>query len=192
MPRRPRTGCRSASRDRQPATRTRHSSRTKSTNSTMPPMNPSSSARVANTKSVAWTGRKSPCVWVPFVRPLPTSPPGPDGDLGLVELEAGALDVGRGVEEGLESRLLVVAQEVGPRDRDHRHDADGQDRQPAEAGARHPEHPGEDRGEHERGAEVRLEHHQGERRPDEQAGADRAAGASRACPAAPPGSWPAR
>ena len=40
-------------------------------------MNPSSSARVANTKSVAWTGRKSPCVWVPFVRPLPTSPPDP-------------------------------------------------------------------------------------------------------------------
>ena len=64
-----------------------------------PPMKPSSSARVANTKSVAWTGRKSPWVCVPFVRPLPTQPARPDRDLRLVELVARALDVGVGVEE---------------------------------------------------------------------------------------------
>ena len=40
-------------------------------------MKPSSSARIANTKSVSWTGRNSSWFWVPFVRPLPSSPPEP-------------------------------------------------------------------------------------------------------------------
>ena len=41
------------------------------------PRKPSSSASSANTKSVVWTGRKSPTVWVPFVSPLPKNPPDP-------------------------------------------------------------------------------------------------------------------
>ena len=40
-------------------------------------MKPSSSARIANTKSVDWTGRKSPWACVPLVRPLPIHPPEP-------------------------------------------------------------------------------------------------------------------
>ena len=65
------------SRDRQPATSTRHSNSAKSTNRTRPPTNPSSSASTENTKSVVWTGRKSPCAWVPLVSPRPNHPPEP-------------------------------------------------------------------------------------------------------------------
>ena len=85
---------------------------------TTPPMNPSSSASFANTKSVAWTGRKSPWAWVPLVRPLPKQPARPDRDLRLVELVARALGVGRRVEELSSRGLLVVAQDVRPDDRD--------------------------------------------------------------------------
>ena len=76
------------SRERQPAISTRQSSSANSTNSTRPPTKPSSSASTENTKSVVWTGRKSPCAWVPFVRPLPEHPARADGDLRLVELVA--------------------------------------------------------------------------------------------------------
>ena len=65
------------SRERQPDTRIRHRSSANRPNRTIAPMKPSSSARIANTKSVVWTGRKSPCAWVPFVRPLPIQPPEP-------------------------------------------------------------------------------------------------------------------
>ena len=40
-------------------------------------MKPSSWARTANTKSLSWTGRKSPRDCVPLVRPVPSSPPDP-------------------------------------------------------------------------------------------------------------------
>ena len=40
-------------------------------------MKPSSSARMAYTKSVVWTGRKSSWFCVPLVMPLPKSPPEP-------------------------------------------------------------------------------------------------------------------
>ena len=40
-------------------------------------MNPSSCASTANTKSLSWTGRNSPRVCVPLVRPVPRKPPEP-------------------------------------------------------------------------------------------------------------------
>ena len=40
-------------------------------------MKPSSSARMANTKSVSWTGSRPSAFWVPFVRPIPNQPPEP-------------------------------------------------------------------------------------------------------------------
>ena len=90
-----------------------------------------------------------------------------NGDLGLVELEPSTLDIWGGVEEALETRLLVVAQEVGPRDRDHRCNADGQDRQPTKACARHPQHSGQDRRKDEGRAEVGLEHDERQGRANE-------------------------
>ena len=65
------------SRDRQPATSTRQSSRTNRTNRTIAADEPELLGEIANTKSVSWTGRRSPWVWVPLVRPLPTKPPDP-------------------------------------------------------------------------------------------------------------------
>ena len=40
-------------------------------------MNPSSSARIASTKSVVLDGQESTWFWVPFVSPLPIQPPEP-------------------------------------------------------------------------------------------------------------------
>ena len=40
-------------------------------------MKPSSCASTANTKSLSWTGRNSPRLWVPFVSPVPNEPPEP-------------------------------------------------------------------------------------------------------------------
>ena len=60
---------------------------------------------------------------------------GADRDLRLVELVAGALDVGCGVEEREQPLLLVVVEDVGPRDRDQRDDPGGEDR-PATSGSR--------------------------------------------------------
>ena len=108
-----------------------------------------------------------------------------DRDLRLIELVAGARDVRVRVEERGQSFLLVVAQDVGPRDRDHRDDRRGQRTEPHEARTRHPEHAGQDRREHERRAEVGLEHDQDQRRPDEHARPEDRPQASRAWP----GGW---
>ena len=58
-------------------------------------MKPSSSARIANTKSVSWTGRRPERVLRAVGQPLAEPAAGADRDLRLVELVAGALDVGR-------------------------------------------------------------------------------------------------
>ena len=158
----------------------------------MPPMKPSSSARIAKTKSVVWTGRKPPWVCVPFVRPLPIQPPEPTAICAWYSWKPAPWMSGL-VSRNESSRcLLVVAQEVGPGDRDQRDDARGEDGEPAQARPGHPEHPGEDRAEDERGPEVRLEHDQGERRPDEQARAEDRAERIEAPCRATPGSWRGR
>jgi hypothetical protein len=45
--------------------------------STALPISPNSSPNTAKTKSVCFSGRKSRCVCVPFIQPLPTTPPDP-------------------------------------------------------------------------------------------------------------------
>src|SRR6185436_9211499 len=72
-----------------------------------------------------------------------------DRDLGLEQLETGALDVGARVEERRQAGFLVVLQDVGPDEREGRGGAAGEDGKPAQARAGH-EHAGrEDRAEDE-------------------------------------------
>ena len=70
----------------------------------------------------------------------PEQPARADRDLRLIELVAGTRDVRSRVQERGQAFLLVVAQEVVPRDRDHRDDARGERTKPHEARTRHPEH----------------------------------------------------
>ena len=79
------------SRDRQPATRIRQSERDEQDEHTSAPMNPSSWARTANTKSLSWTGRKSRLGLRPVRQALAEKPPEPTAICDWYELVARAL-----------------------------------------------------------------------------------------------------
>ena len=72
-----RTSSRTGRATASPPTSTRHNEQDEQREQDHRADEPELLRQVAKTKSVAWTGRKSPWVWVPLVRPLPNNPPEP-------------------------------------------------------------------------------------------------------------------
>ena len=143
------------------------------------PMKPSSSPTAVKMKSVCCSGTMSRRVWVPLNEARAGEPAGADGDLGLLQVvrgaPLGALLVLR-LEERGEPALLVLLEHPGVEDHAHADDADeGERGDVPRLGAADEQHPHADGDEHERGAEVGLQHDQRHRH----AGDRRARSASR-------------
>ena len=128
------------------------------------PTRPSSSPATEKTKSVCWNGMNPPWVCAALEQALAAEAAGADGDPDLPGLVADALRVGGGVGEGDQPVPLVRRehrrrQRHGDRGHDQRDSADD----PARGRAGDADHAERERSEHQRRAEVGLEHDQADR-----------------------------